>query len=138
MSKQMEMAERIASAIPRLAEGAETRIVDSGLRIVGPRLERGPLRRLAARMMHWAERIEVELDDVGAFVVERMDGRSMHQLADDLAKHLKLSHREAEAALTVFLQMLLKRKLIALDIRMDDEMKRVGSAGRSPARGDRR
>lgn len=116
MTERSEIAERIAAAVPRLVPGCECEEMATGLRIKGPTIRRGPLGRRMARVFKWSTRIEVELDDVGAWVYERIDGRSLHELADQLADHLKLTHREAEAALTVFLQMLLKRKLITLDV----------------------
>ena len=117
-----ELADRIAMARPRLVDGCELTELDGGrLRIRGPVLRRGPVRRRLARLLRFVDRLEAELDEIGTWVVQRMDGRSMHRLADELAIHLKLTHREAEAALTVFLQMLLKRKLIVLDLGEDVE-----------------
>ena len=115
-----ELARAIERAVPRLAEGVEISEHGDGLRLHGPPFKRGPLRRRFATWMKLAERTVVELDDVGAFVLERCDGRSMRQLADTLAEHLKLTHREAEAALTVFLQNLLRRKLITLAERQEE------------------
>jgi len=115
-------ADLIARSTPRLADGVEVvEDPDRGhVRLRGPRFKRGWLRLFLARFFKLSDRIEVELDDVGSWVVTRMDGRAdMESIADRLSDHLKLTYREAEAALTVFTRALLRRKLLKIDIDED-------------------
>jgi len=113
-------ADAIANAVPHLADGVQRlQSADGQLRLRGPELRTGRVRRTMAKIFGLAERVEVELDDIGAFVIDRFDGRSLEALATDLAAHLKLRQREAEGALTTFLQALLKRKLLRLDFERD-------------------
>ncbi len=110
-------ANDVATAVPALAEGVEQRSGPAGeLRLRGPRHRRGPLGRVCARVFRLADRVEVELDDIGCYVIEHMDGRSLAQLAGDLASKLQLRQREAEGALVTFMQGLLRRKLVRLRI----------------------
>jgi hypothetical protein len=102
-------------AIPLLAEAVERRRgAEGALRLRGPELRRRHLHRFLAWMLRAPLRIEVELDDLGAFVVERMDGRNLSSLAGDLAAHLGLSQREAEVALADFMRLLMRRRLAVL------------------------
>lgn len=101
--------------IPRLVPAVESLSAPGGgLRLRGPLLERRGLHRWVAWLFAAPPRIEIELDDIGAFVVTRMDGRNLRQLADDLAAHLKLTRREAEVSLAQFLHALVTRRLAAL------------------------
>ncbi|MDA3962082.1 MAG: PqqD family protein [Planctomycetota bacterium] len=120
MMNRADLAKQIARAVPRLHEEVVVEQEGDGLRLRGPVFKRGFFRRRMAGWMNLADRSVVELDDIGAFVVDRLDGRTMHTLADNIAQHLKLTHREAEAALTVFLQNLLRRKLITLEVREEE------------------
>ncbi len=104
------------STIPRLAPGVESVVAAPGVvRLRAAPYRRGALMRLLARFMRLADRTEIELDDIGSWVVERFDGRSLGELAWALANHLKLSRREAETALGDFLRMLLVRNLAVLE-----------------------
>ena len=85
-------------------------LTDAGLPVLPPLAIAGAL----AWLLRLPRRVEVELDDIGTYVIGRMDGRTMQALADDLAGYLKLTRREAEAALTLFIQSLLRRRLIVL------------------------
>jgi len=107
----------IAQARPQLVDGVDHEpLSDGSLRLHGPLLQRGPLMRVLCRWFRRPPRICVELDDIGSWVAERLDGRPLQQLANDLAAHLKLERREAEAALVLFIRMLLKRRLIRLNL----------------------
>lgn len=107
--------EHVARAVPRLAEGVATEVQpDGSLRLNGPELRRGPLSRGFARLLRRPCRIAVELDDIGRFVIERLDGRDMDGLAKALSSYLKLTRREAETSLTLFMQALLRRRLVVL------------------------
>jgi hypothetical protein len=103
--------------VPALADGVErSASPDGALRLTPPRPRRSWCGRMLLRL-GWRERPPVELDDIGRFVVERFDGRTVARLADDLAAHLQLTRREAEAALGEFLGMLMRRRLIRLEAR---------------------
>lgn len=111
-----QQADQIANSSPRLDESVS--IVDNQIgtvNLVGPGLRRGPLSRFTAWFLRLPTRVEVELDDVGTFVVKHMDGRSMEELSTLLADHYRLTSREAQAALTVFIKSLLQRRLVTLD-----------------------
>jgi len=106
----------ITRAVPRLDHDVEVFEDDHGNLHLRGRELRGSL---AARCFAWffrlPKRIEVELDEIGRFVVERMDGRTMETLSGDLVDHLRLEDREAKAALTVFVRNLLRRRLVRLE-----------------------
>jgi len=105
-----------ALLVPRLADGvAIHRPTPEVVRLRSAPFVRRGLHRLVARWLGRPERIELELDDLGAWVVERCDGRSVATLAEDLASHLKLTSREAEVALGDFLSQLVGRRLMMLD-----------------------
>lgn len=59
-----------------------------------------------------------ELDSVGVFVWHLCDGKtSVQSLITKVSKHLKISPREAEVATMTFLQTLMKKGLIGLELR---------------------
>jgi hypothetical protein len=58
---------------------------------------------------------EVALDEVGARVWELCDGeRSIDAIVGSISKNYKLTRREAEASVTMFLQTLAKRSYVGL------------------------
>lgn len=58
---------------------------------------------------------QVGLDEVGSFVWELCDGeRTIDGIVSSLSKQYKLTRREAEASVTMFLQTLAKKNLIGL------------------------
>jgi len=58
---------------------------------------------------------QIALDEVGASVWELCDGqRSIGAVVDTVSRRYKLTRREAEASVTMFLQTLAKRNLIGL------------------------
>ena len=105
-----------SALVPRLCSEVETiRTPEGKLHLRGPLLLRPMPLRWLAWLLAQPKRIEVELDDIGAWVVERCDGRSLDQLASDLAVNLKLTRREAETALADFVRLLQTRRLLRLD-----------------------
>ena len=57
----------------------------------------------------------MSLDEVGSHVWELCDGsRNVGAIVQDVSSHYKLTRREAEASVTLFLQTLAKRNLIGL------------------------
>lgn len=62
-----------------------------------------------------------ELDSVGVFVWNLCDGKtSVQSLVIKLAKHLKISPREAEVSTMTFLQTLVKKGLLGIEIKKRD------------------
>lgn len=58
---------------------------------------------------------QIGLDEVGSFVWELCDGeRNIEGVVGGLSKEYKLTRREAEASVTMFLQTLAKKHLIGL------------------------
>lgn len=102
--------------VPRLVTEVETVRNPAGLlHLRGPLLRRPRLLRWFAWLLAQPKRVEVELDEIGSWVVERCDGRTLDRLAGDLASHLKLTRREAETALADFVRLLMTRRLLRLD-----------------------
>lgn len=70
------------------------------------------IRRLVKNL---PETRQLGLDDVGSCVWEMCDGeRNINNLVGSVSKSYKLTRREAEASVTMFLQTLAKRNLIGL------------------------
>ncbi|MCE5199657.1 MAG: PqqD family protein [Armatimonadota bacterium] len=57
----------------------------------------------------------IALDEVGSYVWEQCDGeRNINSVVDSVSGNYKLTRREAEASVTMFLQTLAKKNLIGL------------------------
>ena len=113
----------IGALIPRLAPGvsADAGPVGSGcLRLRSAPRPRGWL----GRRLGLAESIAVELDDLGAFVVQRLDGRPLDELAAAVAEHLRLTRREAETCTADFLRQLIDRRLVVVERPADSACQR--------------
>jgi len=105
-----------ALIVARLVASVERQRQDGGvLRLRVPLRRSGRLTRAWCWLLRLPAAVEVELDEIGTFVVERLDGRSLGALADDLASHLQLTRREAEVALADFMRLLAARRLVALE-----------------------
>ena len=62
-----------------------------------------------------------ELDEVGTFVWDLCDGAlPIREMVERVAARYKLSRKEAEASLTIFLRNLVRRGLIAIVVLKDD------------------
>ena len=73
--------------------------------------------RMIARMFRLPPYKRVELDELGTYTVELCDGS--HTVADIVsrfAQHFQLNRREAEVSLTVYLQSLARRGIIAFAV----------------------
>lgn len=71
-----------------------------------------------ARKMGREDRKEYELEPIGAFVWNRIQGKvSAMSLVSALQREFKLSRIEAETSLAAFLQLLASRGLIRLEVR---------------------
>lgn len=104
----------IGALVPRLAPGVSSEAAPSDPR--GIRLRSAPVRRgWLARRLGLAESITVELDDLGAFVVQHLDGRQLDAVAAAVAEHLRLTRREAETCTADFLRQLINRRLVVVE-----------------------
>jgi hypothetical protein len=104
-----------AHYVPRLATGIEIhRPTPNIVRLRSAPFPRRGWHATLARWLGFPERLELELDDLGAWVIERCDGRNVATLAGELAAHVKLSEREAEVALGDFLRQLVGRRLVVI------------------------
>ncbi len=104
----------IGALVPRLAPGVSTEAAPGGAQ--GIRLRSAPQRRgWLGRRLGLADSIAVELDDLGAFVVQRLDGRPLDEIAAAVAGHLRLTRREAETCTADFLRQLINRRLVVVD-----------------------
>jgi hypothetical protein len=107
--------EDLPGSMPRLADGVISTRTDQGLlrlRTAGHQIS--VWRQALAWLIPVPRPSEVELDDIGSFVVERMDGRCLATLVLDVASHLQLTRREAEVAVGDFMLLLLRRRLAVI------------------------
>lgn len=117
MSREPQLtADMVANARPRLADGVQVETLANGaFKLTGPPLRRTRPAKVMAFLMRLPKQMQVELDDIGTFVLGRIQAdRTMEQIAQDLAAHLKLETREAETALLSFIQSLMRRQLLVL------------------------
>lgn len=64
----------------------------------------------------------IELDETGAFVWEMCDGsRPVKDMVEAVARREKLAKREAEHSVALFLKMLAERKLLLLQVLMEEK-----------------
>lgn len=74
--------------------------------------------RLAEKVGMWDKKPmikQVELDELGAFVWERINGeRSVQQIAAELASFYEVQPREAELSVTAFIKTIGQRGIIGL------------------------
>ncbi len=100
---------------PRRLPAVRTQQRDNGGLLVTVRLER-------PRWQRWlgaAETFERSfgLDPLGRAVYERCDGkRSVDELTRSFAREHKLSHAQAEIAVTTFLRTMIRKGLVAIEI----------------------
>lgn len=117
MVSHAEQAELIANAVIRLHP--ETEVIEhrdsKTVNLRGPMLRRGRVSGWIAWLLRLPQRVEVELDDIGTFVIKNIEGHTMESISDLLAGQYKLTQREAQAAVTVFVKSLLQRRLVMLD-----------------------
>ncbi|TVR49271.1 MAG: hypothetical protein EA402_00125 [Planctomycetota bacterium] len=90
-------ADRIAKAIPRLADGVEVLPNQGGtLNLRGPVLRRAALNRWFAWLLRLPTQVEVELDEIGTYVVQQFGDHTMESIADMLSARYKLTKREVK------------------------------------------
>lgn len=105
----------LAKTVPCFAQGVTAQRSSSGVtRLYSEPFKRRHIHKYIARVARLPERMELELDELGSWVIERCDGRSVAELSVELAAYLRLTRREAEVALGDFLRQLIARHLIDL------------------------
>jgi hypothetical protein len=62
----------------------------------------------------------VELDSLGAEVLDACDGRTVERIIEEFADRHRLSFREAQLAVTMFLKKLAERGLVVYGVNKDD------------------
>ncbi len=88
---------------------------DGCIMLFVPVTQRGFLGRTVGKVV--PDDKQVELEQVGAFVWNLCDGkRSVQGIVEALQREYKLTKVEAEASLLAFLETLMKRKYIALEV----------------------
>lgn len=100
---------------PRLNAEVRVQPLETGLELLACEAKPGFWERLSRRAGKPSER-RFELDRVGAFLWERIDGqRTAGELARAVEAEFKLHRAEVEAALSQYLEMLHARGLIEID-----------------------
>lgn len=85
-------------------------VLSAPLELTGSRMWSAMARRSKANPIK-----KFELEEVGAFIWEQLDGKSSFQaLSKRVQKEYKLGRMEADASLAAFLEMLSQRRLITL------------------------
>jgi len=96
----------------------ETPLADGLVRLAYPLAVKPWFGRLAAKVGMWDEKPmvkQVELDEMGTFVWERIDGeRSVRRIAEEFTKSYEVQPREAELSVTAFIKTIGQRGIIGL------------------------
>ena len=107
--------ERSLAGIPVRHPAIQTRRTATGGMVVTARFPRGRglLSRFAPPMLEH----RVELDDLGAFVMEHIDGkRSVLDIIGAFNERFSLNRREAELSTVAFIRKLAQRRLVSIVI----------------------
>lgn len=96
----------------------ETPLPDGLVQLAYPLAVKPWFGRLAEKVGMWDEKPmikQVELDEMGTFVWERIDGeRSVRRIAEEFAKAYEVQPREAELSVTAFIKTIGQRGIIGL------------------------
>ncbi|MCW5945619.1 MAG: PqqD family protein [Fimbriimonadales bacterium] len=88
---------------------------DGSVMLFVPVTQRGFLGRTIGKMV--PEDKQVELEPIGAFVWKLCDGkRTVQGITEALQREFKITRVEAEASLLAFLDTLMKRRYVALEV----------------------
>ena len=105
---------------------AETETETTGAHLTVPRRE-DKLGQIMTRLFQIPASKTIELDEFGAAVWEKCDGRhSVEQLIVFTAGAYKLNRRQAEVSVVAFMRMLAQRRLIGLDKTADNKTAGIG------------
>jgi hypothetical protein len=108
-------AQSARGSIPIRNPDVESETVGAGVVLRGPAILRGVVGSLIARTAKVPILKTYELEEVGAFVWQSIDGRrSFEKIAKELQAKYKMNRAEAEASLAAFLGMLRDRGLITI------------------------
>jgi hypothetical protein len=100
------------------AEVSETPLPDGLVRLAYPLAVKPWFGRLAEKVGMWDKKPmtkQVELDEMGSFVWQRIDGvRSVRQIAQEFTDAYEVQTREAELSVTTFIKTIGQRGIIGL------------------------
>lgn len=113
MSQAVADIETLRVRVPDEVERRRTG--DGHLRLIGPLLRRNGFARIMGWLLRAPERCQVELDEMGTFVIDQGNGLALATLAERLGERYKLTRREAEVALADFLKALHLRRLVLIE-----------------------
>jgi hypothetical protein len=101
--------------IPALNPGVSLKEIRAGVFEVAIPMKRGPGFWARFQPARWERR--VQLDALGAFVIQQIDGRSNTlQITEAFIAQYKVNRREAELCTVAFLKSLLERNIISIGI----------------------
>ena len=107
--------EDIRKAVPFKHSAVTERQTEDSLTLAVPLAERSGFFGWLARRTQAPNETEIELDEIGSFVWNLIDGkRTVTGIADALSKRYKLTKHEAEASLLEFIDRLRRRGCISL------------------------
>ena len=102
--------------IPVLMPGVELEDGDDGRITAVVHLKRPD--GFLARFMHPVSSRRIRLDEIGSFVLSRIDGRrTVMELIECFVGRYRINRREAELSVAEFLKSLVRRNVIAIGIR---------------------
>ncbi len=105
------------AAVPAPVPGIEALPSDDGRALLLVARRRPFRRRWLERIAPVARERRIELDEIGAQVWRRIDGRrDVRTLIHDFTAEFHVDRKEAEAAVVEFLKALMKRGLITLQV----------------------
>ena len=113
-SKSIDRRQSLAG-IPILNAGVRYRDQGNGRRVLSAE---GPSRvGWMNRFRPPVDRREFELDEFGAYVVERIDGnRSVLEIVNAFQRQFGMSRRESELGVVAFVKMLMQRYLLTVSV----------------------
>ena len=111
---------QMLESAPRLNPAARWDLLASGEMMVAYRKAGGAAITLVRRLFAIPEWAQLLLDETGAQVVRRIDGKeTVSELIAYVALEFKLSRKEAEVALLKYMDMLGRRQLVGFAVTPD-------------------
>lgn len=105
------------AGIPVLNEGVDVSCLEDGNALIGVKI----LRRGAgfwARFQPPVSHKRIKLDELGSFVIRRIDGKkSVLRIVEEFAERFGINRREAELSTAEFLKSLARRGVISMVIK---------------------
>lgn len=107
---------RSLAAVPVLNNGLEIGTGEDGKMVIRLRAPRG--KGFLARFQPPVMIRTVKLDELGAFVVERIDGKaSVKEIIESFMSRFRANRREAELSVVEFLKSLMIRGVISMTVK---------------------